>query len=130
MSEVVAMVPARKTPSEQGSTCHRRLARYVGRPAGSPSSRRHQAPTLPTITENAAEAAATPTATGTSDPLDGMAAQAANAKTRKSGPGGCHRSASEANDPRAATVAAAGTASQARSGEMATAVPRPTATVR
>src|SRR6478735_10872215 len=130
MSAVVATVPATKTPSEHGSTCQRRLATYDGRWVGSPGSRRHQAPTLPTTTAKAAEPPATPRAVGRSATDDGIAAQAANAKTRNSGPGGCQPSASDANEPSAATVAAAGTAIQARSGAVPTSVPSPTATVR
>lgn len=72
----------------------------------------------------------TASAIGTSRSSAGIAAHAAVEKTRKSGPGGCQRSASEASEPRAATPAVTGIASQARCGETPTRVPRPTARVR
>jgi hypothetical protein len=59
-----------------------------------------------------------------------MDAQAAKAKTRNSGPGGCQSWASETSEPPTATTAVAGTASQARCGDSPTTTPAVVAAVR
>ncbi len=107
---------------------HRRCTGPTG--GDPPRLARTVAPRPPTTTASAAEAAATPRATGTSPAVEGTEAVAPKAKTRKSAPGGCQAWRSESVEPSAATPAASGTASQARCGEVATTVPSPTASTR
>src|SRR3546814_1205504 len=116
MPIAVANDPAMTTLVTPRATCRRATRRgggrrRVGLDSGAPVRRRRQtAPADPTRSEKRAALPATPTAIGRSAASPGMDATAAKAKIRNNGPGGCHDSTSEIQEPTPATSAATGTA--------------------